>query len=486
MQDYVSMLFSWEMLVTTVIDFFMVLFQYLATALIVHCFYDDAVVISRKRAAFVIVGFPVTMIAVMIVSLIIGIAIGRNMAENGTMTDTFLISDLGDRVFLIGGSSIFFWVAAVIAAGKGIGFRKGLLRFLIAFGVCMLISFVCSLPPEMIRYCITETGISGKHVAETSMAEMMQLDIIRLVLAVIITLLLYFRVYKKGIALRLRKIDVASVLFYAVIALLINILFETVEKQGIPLAGGSLPMRIILVLFMLLLILLIPLLILRNRLSASYKELTAYQQNFLETELNASRQYRAAQEDTRAFRHDVQNNLTAVAMLMEEGKIGEAKRYLDDMRTEVSALSPKVVTGDDMVDALISSKLAKMAELGITFSTDGVIDGGLNWKPMDICTVFANLLDNAIEAAAQTENGFVRLSFRKSEHHRLIEAVNSCPADVDCDALMLGGSHITGKQDKALHGYGIGNIRKTVEKYGGMMKLSCAEHVFTMQIVLMK
>jgi sensor histidine kinase regulating citrate/malate metabolism len=139
-----------------------------------------------------------------------------------------------------------------------------------------------------------------------------------------------------------------------------------------------------------------------------------------------------------------------------------------------------------MVDALISSKLAKMAELGITFSTDGVIDGGLNWKPMDICTVFANLLDNAIEAAAQTENGFVRLSFRKSEHHRLIEAVNSCPADVDCDALMLGGSHITGKQDKALHGYGIGNIRKTVEKYGGMMKLSCAEHVFTMQIVLMK
>ncbi len=486
MQDYVSMMFSLEMLVVTVIDFFMILFQYLATLLIMHCFYDDSIVLSRKRAVFVMLGFPITMIDMIMVSFVIGFVIGQIMKALGIKNDFFLNTDLGDMLYLVGSLPIFLWIAAVVAAGKGIGIRKGLLRFLIAFGVCMLINFVCSLPPEMIRYCVTETGISGKHIAETSIAEMMQLDIIRMVLAVIITLLLYHRVYKKGVALRLRKIDIASVLFYAAIALLINILFETVEKQGIPLAGGSLSMRIILVLFMMLLILLIPLLIVRNRLSAAYKEQAAYQQNFLETELNASRQYKAAQEDTRAFRHDVQNNLTAVAMLMEEGKIEAARQYLNDMRTEVNALSPKIVSGDDMVDALISSKLAKMADLGITFSIDGVIDGGLNWKPMDICTVFANLLDNAIEAAAQTENGYIRLTFKKSEHHRLIEAVNSCPADVDCDALMLGGNHITGKQDKSLHGYGIGNIRRTVEKYGGMMKLSCAEHVFTMQIVLMK
>ncbi len=486
MQDYISMLFSWEMLASTVIDFFMILFQYLATLLIMHCFYDDSIVISRKRAVFVMIGFPVTMIAVTVIAFFTGFIIGHLLANNGTITDPFLNTDLGDKVFVIGGLPIFVWIAAVIAFGKGIGIRKTLLRFVIAFGVCMLINFVCSLPPEMIRYCITETGISGKHIAETTMKEMLQLDITRLVLAIITVLLLYNRVYKKGVALRLRKIDVASVLFYAVIVLLINILFETVEKQSIPLAGGSLSMRIILVVFMLLLILLIPLLIVRNRLSAAYKEQAAYQQSFLETELNASRQYKAAQEDTRAFRHDVQNNLTAVAMLMEEGKIEEAKQYLNDMRTEVNALSPKIVSGDDMVDALISSKLAKMAELGIAFSMDGVIDGGLNWKPMDICTVFANLLDNAIEAAAQTENGFIRLAFKKSEHHRLIEAVNSCPEDVNCDALMSGGSHITGKPDKSLHGYGIGNIRRTVEKYGGMMKLSCAEHVFTIQIVLMK
>ena len=138
-----------------------------------------------------------------------------------------------------------------------------------------------------------------------------------------------------------------------------------------------------------------------------------------------------------------------------------------------------------MVDSLISAKLSKMESLGIGFKTDGVIDGGLNWKPMDICTVFANLLDNAIEAAAKTENGFISLEFRKSDHHRLIRASNSCTENVDCNALM-NGSHITSKEDKALHGYGLGNIRKTVEKYGGMMRIACKDYVFTMELVLTK
>ena len=115
---------------------------------------------------------------------------------------------------------------------------------------------------------------------------------------------------------------------------------------------------------------------------------------------------------------------------------------------------------------------------------DGIIESGLNWKPMDICTVFANLLDNAIEAAARTKDGVIDLEFRKSEHHRLIRASNSCADDVDCEALMQSGSHFTSKDDKELHGYGIGNIRRTIEKNDGMMKVSCADHVFTMEIIL--
>ena len=74
------------------------------------------------------------------------------------------------------------------------------------------------------------------------------------------------------------------------------------------------------------------------------------------------------------------------------------------MRTEVNALSPKVVTGDEMLDSLVSSKLAKMEELGIKFRLDGVIDGGLDWKPMDTCTVLNHTLAWDIAGGRDEEN----------------------------------------------------------------------------------
>ena len=76
----------------------------------------------------------------------------------------------------------------------------------------------------------------------------------------------------------------------------------------------------LLILFIIFMITFLPFFIIKNCQSSYYGRLSEHQQYFLEAELNASKQYKAAQEETRAFRHDVQNNLTAVAMLMEQKK----------------------------------------------------------------------------------------------------------------------------------------------------------------------
>lgn len=463
-------------------SFSVIILLYLNTSMILHCFYDDSIILTRKRILVTILGYIPTLLVLCVLSVLFGAVCGY--LESKLDMPEMMTNDRGDVLLAAGSLPFLFWPAIMTAAGKDIRFRRKLLRFFMTMALYILLNMVSSLPCEMLRYCLTETGTFGKHLLDTQIMELVQIDCTRIVLLTVLMLLVYLRIYRKGITLRLRKTDVVSVLIYTVIVVLISFVFETLEKQEIQLAGGSAALRILLVLFMMMLLLTLPVLLVRNRLSASYQELAAYQQNFLEAELNASRQYKAAQEDTRAFRHDVQNNLTAVAMLMKSGKNQEAASYLNDMLTEVNALSPKIVSGDDMVDSLISAKLPKMAEHGITFHMDGIIEGGLNWKPMDICTVFANLLDNAIEAAARTKDGVIDLEFRKSEHHRLIRASNSCADDVDCEALMQSGSHFTSKDDKELHGYGIGNIRRTIEKNDGMMKVSCADHVFTMEIIL--
>ena len=220
--------------------------------------------------------------------------------------------------------------------------------------------------------------------------------------------------------------------------------------------------------------LLIPMLIVRNRQTVYFNMLSEQHKNFLEAELAASKQFREAQEETRAFRHDVQNNLSVVSMLMSEGKYEEAEQFINEMHTRVSALSPKIVTGDEMLDSLIASKMGKITEAGIQFRIDGVADGGIGWKAIDICTVFANALDNAIEACLRVDD----------EAQRLITLVNSSAEDVDCEKLLHSEIHVTSKEDRQLHGYGVRNMRRTIEQYGGMLRISCMGGQFRLDMIL--
>ena len=173
--------------------------------------------------------------------------------------------------------------------------------------------------------------------------------------------------------------------------------------------------------------------------------------------------------------------------LLKEKKYKEAEKYISDLTGDLAALSPRIVTGDDMLDSLISSKLGELDRQGIVLTIDGGIDGGLNWPPIDICAVFANAIDNASRACMETEDGsekYIRISFRKTKLQRVIKISNSTAAKVDCDRLMSGGSRYTTKNDKNDHGYGLMNIRKTVEKYSGLMKLSSTDNEFIITIVL--
>ena len=146
----------------------------------------------------------------------------------------------------------------------------------------------------------------------------------------------------------------------------------------------------------------------------SLKEKNKSQEAYLAAELEYIGQYKKTQVETKAFRHDIKNNLAMTQMMLESGRTDEAREHISDMLGRVSALSPKYVTGDEMLDLIVTMKADKMDELNIRFTLDGVTDGGLNIKPMDMCSVFANALDNAIEAASKCEDPFVTLNIKRS------------------------------------------------------------------------
>jgi len=215
----------------------------------------------------------------------------------------------------------------------------------------------------------------------------------------------------------------------------------------------------------------------------SLKEKNEYQENYLKAELEYIEQYKRSQTETRAFRHDIINNLSLAKMMLDEGRVSEADEHISELLGNIKSLSPKYVTGDEKLDLIVSMKAGKMQEKEIEFKCDGVVDGGLDMKPMEICGIFANALDNAIEAASDTKNPFVDMNIKRTDKFFVIKIANSCIGIVDTDKLFMS-SGFTSKTDKEHHGFGLRNIRDSVERHNGIVKAESEEGLFALTIML--
>ena len=211
------------------------------------------------------------------------------------------------------------------------------------------------------------------------------------------------------------------------------------------------------------------------------------QEIYVESELAYIEQYKKSQEKTRAFRHDIKNNLSLLQYMLKEGKVAEASGFLEEMSGQMKEMSPQYITGDEMLDCIVAMKADKMSEMGIDFSLDGVLDGGLHMKPMEVCTIFANILDNAIEAAGKvedTDKRWISMTLKRSGQFWVINVGNSTDRQPDIDEIQAGG--YTSKEDKGHHGFGLLNIRQTVEKQDGILKLETKEDAFSLTVMLPK
>lgn len=219
-------------------------------------------------------------------------------------------------------------------------------------------------------------------------------------------------------------------------------------------------------------------------------EKTLIQENYISAELDYIKQYKKDQEETRAFRHDIVNNLSVVSTMFKKKDYSDATEYLKSLLGEVRDMSPKYITGDEMLDCIVGMKASKMDEEGIGFSVDGVIDGGLGMKPVDVCSIFANAMDNAIEACerlSDESDKWIRLSMKRTDKFFSIKLSNSMPDNdksFDVTRLFGDGERVTSKKDRNLHGYGTQNMKAAISRYDGIEKVDAEDGIFTLSIMI--
>ena len=167
-------------------------------------------------------------------------------------------------------------------------------------------------------------------------------------------------------------------------------------------------------------------------------------------------------------------------MLLRKKDWEEADRYLGSMQDFMANPAEYITTGNDAMDSLLNYKLQRANEILNTVEAKVNIPEKLILHSFDLNVVLGNLLDNAIEAANQTEEKELQIAMKLDKGILFINVRNSCRGIADGKIQRLE----TTKEDVPNHGIGLSNVRRIVEKYHGDMDLVCENGKLEADIIM--
>lgn len=195
-------------------------------------------------------------------------------------------------------------------------------------------------------------------------------------------------------------------------------------------------------------------------------------------------QYRMSIDNVELLRrefHDLKHYMIAIRAEQDPEK---RDQYLEEMEQAILAQEALTNTGNRVLDVVLTTKSTYCSQKQITFScmADGSLISFMHVK--DICSIFGNALDNAIECVSQFEDPEKRLvtlsMFRKNQFLMIqFENYTETPLELGTNQLPR-----TTKGNSQYHGYGLKSIQAAAQKYGGSMTLQSRDNWFTLSVLI--
>lgn len=189
--------------------------------------------------------------------------------------------------------------------------------------------------------------------------------------------------------------------------------------------------------------------------------------------------------ELRRFKHDYKNMRIGVTKCIRDGNIKEAEKILSDCDSSLNQTTQtlfKFDTGNGIVDAILSEKQKKAAAVNAEIVFSGAVCASAI-DATDLCVIFGNTLDNAVEACAKAEpekEKEISVICKSMGGFMYLEIVNPVIENIEIKNNRLQ----TTKQDKENHGFGIYSLQKTVDKYNGTLSFSCVDKQFKVELML--
>lgn len=176
--------------------------------------------------------------------------------------------------------------------------------------------------------------------------------------------------------------------------------------------------------------------------------------------------------EIRRLKHDLANHLQTLAVLPEEKK----DVYIQELLHHSLVTQTLNYCGDGTVNAVLTVKENLISANGIVFRKKVEIPEELPFGKSDICAIFANALDNAVEACMKElpQKREICLESRAGKGLFVLSVKNPCSR----------GFLQTTKADRQNHGIGLQSMREIVKRYHGDVEIRREEEQFELFLYL--
>ncbi len=166
-------------------------------------------------------------------------------------------------------------------------------------------------------------------------------------------------------------------------------------------------------------------------------------------------------EELQIFVHDMQKHLDNINNLSTNSD--ESKAYIEKLSKDLSESNSIGKTHNKLLDLIISKYIFITQKNNIEFETN-IHSSNLSFiENNDLTSIFNNLLDNAVDAAKESEQKKITLSINNFTSMLTVDLCNSCQTA----PVLKNNQLVSTKQKEGLHGYGLKSVTKAVNKYNG-------------------
>lgn len=189
----------------------------------------------------------------------------------------------------------------------------------------------------------------------------------------------------------------------------------------------------------------------------------------------------SSQQRNRELLHDMKNHLLILKEYQAQGNLQGIGTYLDELSEELKNGKTEVWTGNQVTDIVLNQKIgiAKEKNIRMDIKTETVEQWILSDR--ESCSLFGNLLDNAIEACEQVEDDrWIEVNIHCQQSIVFLEISNS----IKGKPVIERGHFLTHKKETEHHGLGLESVKRIVERYDGNIAYQMDHKKFCVKITM--